>query len=578
MNNNFYKGRKLFIFLIFAASILAILIQSISYQYTNKDFYVDKSNARQIKEYPILTSRGMILDRNNYPLAITIPEDSIVATEPKILLENNKAFLDALDILGLDRDDVNKKLRKNINKKFIYIKRHIRTEISEKIKELKVEGLYFKKENKRYYTEGEVIFPLIGQTTIDDIGVSGLEKSYNEILSGKNGEKRVLIDNDKNIVKDLELIKSPIAGKDIKLTIDHRLQYLAYKELKKQIENVNASSGSVVIIDSENGEILSIANYPSFNPNYDKRSSEKINKARNRAVIDLIEPASTIKPFLAVAALSSKKVSLSDKFDTSGGKYQFTPDLLVRDESDYGILTMSGIIKNSSSVGSVKIIEKIDNKDYYNILKYVGFGERINLNFPGVSKGKLQHYKEWKKVRSGTLSYGYGVSVTPLQLVSAYNVIANHGKKIAPKLILRNYSNNNKNIPKNYKDSFSKVKRMMRRVVTEGTAKRANFTGYSVAGKTGTAKKIKTYGKGYSSDKYTSIFVGMTPANNTKLIISVVIDNPRVGGFFGGTIAAPVFRNIARESLRILNINADIKESLSLNNYLLKKQEVPHVF
>jgi len=377
---------------------------------------------------------------------------------------------------------------------------------------------------------------------------------------------------------------APEEGKKLKLTIDIRLQYVAYRELKKQIISSKAVSGSVVILDTTNGDILASASYPSFDPN--NRSTYTHEGARNRVIIDTLEPASTIKPFLLAAALHSKKVNLNDIYDTSPG-YKRIENKVYRDYKNYGKLTVEEVIINSSNLGSIIIAEKFNKKIFYELLEHIGVGEKVNLNFPSEVEGSLKHYSEWKNSDVRSLAMGYAFKVSPLQLAKAYSVIANNGLVINPKFIKS--ENIQIHEEKKYENEFKKVKKVIRRVIEDGTAKRAAIEGYTVGGKTGTARLYLVDKKKnkYSDKDHISIFAGITPLNKPKLAIVVVINQPKTKVHFGGYVAAPVFKKVATDSLRILNISpdniSDYKKQVStknenIKNFSLKTLEVENVF
>ena len=567
-------------------TILIIVFRCFSLQYTDTKKYSNLISKFEIKEHVIKTSRGSIVDRNNVVLAESILLDSLIITNTKEFLQNREAIKSLCDLLNKDYKELLKEIANRENKSFTYVKkgRYLPEKVANQIKKLKLKGVEFIKEFQRYYPEGEAISPLIGLTDFHHNGQMGLEKSFNKILSGKDGKKIVMRDRHGKIVKEIKKLKNPIEGKKLFLTIDTRLQYIAYRELKKQINEVNAKSGSIVIMDTTNGDILATASYPSHDPHNRKTYSPE--KERNRVIIDSLEPASTIKPFVLAAALHSEKVNLNDSFDTNPG-YKVWGNKTYEDIKNFGKLTSEGVIIQSSNIGSIMILEKINKKIFYDLLEHVGIGEKINLNFPSEVEGYLSHHSEWKKSDVRSLAQGYSCKVTPLQLAKAYSAIANNGLVINPRLI----KSNNIQIyeDKKYEKEFKQIKSVIRKVVQDGSAKRAAIEGYTVGGKTGTAevylggdKKNK-----YSDKDHIALFAGIAPLNNPKLVIVVVIDQPQSKKHYGGYVAAPVFKKVATDSLRILNIKPDniIKYQKKVsskdgneNIYILKNPEVRNVF
>lgn len=587
MINIIKKIRRVDVLMFFILmTILIIVFRCFSLQHTDTKKYSNLISKFEIKEHVIKTSRGSIVDRNNVVLAESILLDSLIITNTKEFLKDTEAIKSLCDLLNKDYEELLKEIANRENKSFTYVKkgRYLSEKKANQIKTLNLKGVEFIKEFQRYYPEGEAISPLIGLTDFHHNGQMGLEKSFNKILSGKDGKKIVMRDRHGKIVKEIKKLKNPVEGKKLFLTIDTRLQYIAYRELKKQINEVNAKSGSIVIMDTTNGDILATASYPSHDPHNRKTYSPE--KERNRVIIDSLEPASTIKPFVLAAALHSEKVNLNDSFDTNPG-YKVWGNKTYEDIKNFGQLTSEGVVIKSSNIGSIMILEKINKKIFYDLLEHVGIGEKINLNFPSEVEGYLSHHSEWKKSDIRSLAQGYSCKVTPLQLAKAYSAIANNGLVINPRLI----KSNNIQIyeDKKYEKEFKQIKSVIKKVVQDGSAKKAAIEGYTVGGKTGTAevyiggsKKNK-----YSDKDHIALFAGITPLNNPKLVIVVVIDQPQSKKHYGGYVAAPVFKKVATDSLRILNIKPDniIKYQKKVsskdgneNIYTLKNPEVRNVF
>jgi cell division protein FtsI (penicillin-binding protein 3) len=590
MINFIRKIRRIDIIAIFAVLVIfIILLRSFNLQYTEYDRYSGFKERIEIKHYPIKTSRGSIVDRNNNILAESIQMNSLIVNDTSSFLKDNDAIEKVKKlcvILDMNFKVLLKKLRNRSHTQYTRIKkgRYLPSKTIEKILALDIDGIHFEEDFQRYYPEGEVTASLIGMLKEDKnvmFGQMGLEKSFNEILKEEHGEKIVMIDKDRKIVNQLRVVNTPKEGKKLTLTIDTRLQYVAYRELKKQAIKVNAKSGSVVILDTTNGDILAVANYPSYNPN--KRRTYTPARARNRAIIDSLEPASTIKPFLLSAALHSKKVKLKYEYNTEPGRREIDGKEYT-DTRNNGILTAQEIIVKSSNIGSIMMLKKFDNKIYYDLLEYVGIGEKIGINFPLETEGQLEHYTDWKKLDQNSHAIGYAFKTSPLQLAKAYSVIANEGFVINPRIEKDKITYKNKQ-PK-YKNSFSKVKNIvLQKVIEDGTGKKAKIDGYTVGGKTGTGR-LHIKKEGYDSKNHISWFAGIVPLSLPKLAIVVVIDQPQTKIHGGSDIAAPVFNKIATDSLRILNVSPDnisdyqknvLNNIENKNNYTLKTLEVPYV-
>ena len=565
-------------------SILIIIFRSFDLQHTKKEKYSNLISQFEVKEHIIKTSRGSIIDRNNVILAESILLDSLIVSNTKDFLEDEEAIKKLCILLNKDFYKLLTEVKKRKNKSFTYLNRYTEASITSEIKKLNLKGVQFIKESKRYYPEGESISNLIGLTDFHDNGEMGLEKAFNKILSGTDGRKKVMRDLHGKIVKEIAILRKPVEGKNLSLTIDTRLQYIAYRELKKQINDVQAKSGSIVIMDTTNGDILASASYPSYDPN--NRRTYSPEKERNRVIIDSIEPASTIKPFVLAAALHSKKVNLNDNFDTNPG-YRVWGNKTYQDIKNFGELTSEGIIIKSSNIGSIMILEKINKKIFYDMLEHVGIGEKINLNFPSEVEGYLSHHSEWRKSDIRSLAQGYNCKVTPLQLAKAYSAIANDGLVVNPKLIKSKKTQISED--KKYEIEFKQIKNVIKKVVQQGSAKKAAIKGYTVGGKTGTAE---LYVGGSQKNKYSdkdhiALFAGITPLYDPKLVIVVVIDQPQSKKHFGGYVAAPVFKKVATDSLRILKIKPDntlkyqnkvLQKFRNQNEHTLKNLEVHNVF
>ena len=582
---NLKRSDYILFLVIFVISI--IMIRSLDLLYIETQVYKSEIEKREIKSDIIQATRGTIVDRNGSILADSMLTDTLGVKSTKIFFEENteESLKKLCIILNKKYSHFVRDLKNKEKKKFIYIGRHLLPSTVKKISELNLKGVGYEKEFLRFYPEGESTGNLIGNTNKEHIGKIGYEASFEKHLKEQNGKKIVRKDRNGKIVDHISLVIAPKDGDELKLTIDKRLQYVAYREIKKQAELVNAKSGSVVILDTTNGDILALASYPSFDPN--DKNSYTTEKERNRAIMDSIEPASTIKPFLIAAALHSGKLDLKDMFDTNPGYKKFGRKK-YKDTKNNGIVNYEDVLIKSSNIGSILISQEFDKEIYHDLLEYVGFGEKININFPSESGGKLDHHSYWHATDEISHSIGYALKVSPLQLAKAYSIIANEGIVINPRIIKKQSIRKDKK--QKYEKSFSKVKYVLEKVVDEGSGKRASVKGYSVGGKTGTAEKyMGGKQKKYNKKEHTSLFAGIIPIIEPKLVIVVVIDEPKTkpNEFFGGHISAPVFRKVAADSLRILNISPDRKMDYqkqvstmfeNLDNYTLKTPEVPYVF
>jgi len=582
---NLKRSDYILFLVIFVISI--IMIRSLDLLYIETQVYKSEIEKREIKSDIIQATRGTIVDRNGSILADSMLTDTLGVKSTKIFFEENteESLKKLCIILNKKYSYFVRDLKNKEKKKFIYIGRHLLPSTVKKISELNLKGVGYEKEFLRFYPEGESTGNLIGNTNKEHIGKIGYEASFEKHLKEQNGKKIVRKDRNGKIVDHISLVIAPKDGDELKLTIDKRLQYVAYREIKKQAELVNAKSGSVVILDTTNGDILALASYPSFDPN--DKNSYTTEKERNRAIMDSIEPASTIKPFLIAAALHSGKLDLKDMFDTNPGYKKFGRKK-YKDTKNNGIVNYEDVLIKSSNIGSILISQEFDKEIYHDLLEYVGFGEKININFPSESGGKLDHHSYWHATDEISHSIGYALKVSPLQLAKAYSIIANEGIVINPRIIKKQSIRKDKK--QKYEKSFSKVKYVLEKVVDEGSGKRASVKGYSVGGKTGTAEKyMGGKQKKYNKKEHTSLFAGIIPIIEPKLVIVVVIDEPKTkpNEFFGGHISAPVFRKVAADSLRILNISPDRKMDYqkqvstmfeNLDNYTLKTPEVPYVF
>lgn len=515
------------------------------------EFLQVQGESRTLRTEKIMAYRGVITDRNGEPLAVSTPVTTLWAN-PKVLLQSPHRFGELAQSLGVTKADLTQRLNRYVNKEFMYLQRQMPPDAAQKVMALEIAGVNKQTEYHRYYPAADVAAHIVGLTDIDDRGQEGMELAYDAWLSGESGSKQVLKDLKGRTVKELQLNKAARSGKNLTLSIDLRLQYLAYRELKKAVEDSQALSGSLVILDVETGEVLAVTNYPSYNPN--DRAHANSAYIRNRAITDVYEPGSTVKPLAILAALESKKFKATDIIETSPG-YWVVGNKTLRDHKNYGALDLSMVIAKSSNIAMSKIALALDANDMVNMYSRLGIGQQIGTGFPGEAPGHIPSLKPGQLIERANISYGYAMNLTVLQAVQAYSVIATGGIK-RPISLLRvdNPKAGEQIVDKSYADD---VKAMLMRVVTaEGTGSKARAISYSVAGKTGTAFKSVS---GRYTSKQISSFAGMAPAGDPRIVAIVVIDEPQGTGTRtnGGIVAAPAFSKVAESALRMLQVPPD---------------------
>ena len=545
------RKRLLIVAGVLGLGSLALVVRAFDVQVVNNDFYLQQGQARSLREIPIPTSRGMITDRNGEPLAVSTPVESVWAN-PKEVLESPDRIPELAAALGVAPDVLMRKLTQRSNKEFLYLKRRISPEQARRILAHNVPGVFSQREFRRFYPQGEAMAHVLGFTNVDDRGQEGLELSFDHILSGKPGSKRVIRDGKGRIVENVDLIKAAEPGQDLTLTIDRRIQFLAYRELRNQLAKTGATSGSAVILDIATGEVLAMVNLPSFNPN--AAAMGTMDTHRNRAVTDVFEPGSTMKPITVAAALNAKLVTPDTRIDLNPGWMALDRKYTVRDHNNYGVQTITGIITKSSNIGAAKLAARMNDQYYYDFVRQFGYGQKPGSGFPGESAGVLAPPSRWSGTTKATMSYGYGMSATPLQIAMVYASLGNGGKLITPTFV-----KGERHEPKQVLDPqiAHEVMKMMQTVTeTGGTATQAAILGYHVAGKTGTARKFSETG-GYTR-RYLSYFAGVVPVQNPRFSMVVVINDPDPErGYFGGLVSAPVFRNVMDGALRLMDVPPD---------------------
>ncbi len=542
----------------------ALLGRGLYLQSFHKKFLQEKGDARYSRTLVLSAHRGKITDRNGELLAISSPVESVWASPPDVKI-NDTQTKQIAEILQMKPEIVSEKLV-NSERGFVYLKRRISPELAAQVMKVGVPGIYLQREYKRYYPAGDVTAHLVGFTGLDDTGQEGFELAMNSALSGKEGSRRVIKDRSGHIIEDLEAVKVPQDGHDVVLSIDRRIQYLAYRELAKAVELHKAAAGAAIVLDAKTGEVLAMVNVPTYNPN------NPINikgKTRNRAIVDMFEPGSTMKPVTVAAGLESGQYQPDTKINTAPGTLKIGP-ATIHDSHAHGILTVAEVIQKSSNVGASKIALTLDKKYMWDTFNQLGFGAKTHIGFPGEAAGQVRNYKTWRPIEQATMSFGNGISVTLLQLARAYTAFANDGE-LKPVSLLKL-----QDVPVGTQvfsaKTANEMKAMLEMVVLPGgTALKAQVMGYRVAGKTGTTHKLGPHG--YEKDKYVGSFVGMAPASNPRLIMAIMIDEPNTAGdqYYGGIVAAPVFSAVMADALRMLAIPQDAPN----NNVVIPTDNLP---
>jgi cell division protein FtsI (penicillin-binding protein 3) len=554
MNKHLHKPASRFrlgvVYVTLSLVTLVLAWRVVDLHVFHKDFLQDQGDARYLRVVPISAHRGMITDRHGEPLAVSTPVDS-VWVQPTAFSSASSEWPKLAKLLKLDLARLKRTISQRQDREFVYLKRHISPDLAKQVMALELPGVNLQREYHRYYPAGEVTAHVLGFTNIDDRGQEGLELAYDEWLKGVPGSQQVLRDRLGRVVRYVEQIRKSEPGRDLSLSLDRRLQYLAYRELKRAVMQHKARSGSAVILDVHSGEVLAMVNQPSYNPN--NRGKFKASQTRNRAATDLLEPGSTIKPFTVVAALESGQFGPTSIVDTSPGQFHLGK-AVIRDTRNYGRISVAKVIQKSSNVGASKIALALSDEALWKVHARLGFGNATGSGFPGEAGGLLSHARHWRDIEKATLAFGYGLSVTPLQLARAYSVLAADGV-LKPITFLR--TDGRVEGQRIISTSIAQqVRHMLEAVVQDGgTGTRARIAGYRVAGKTGTVKKAVA--GGYSEDRYISVFAGLAPASQPRLAMVVVINDPRGDVYYGGEVAAPVFSKVMAGALRMLGVTPD---------------------
>ncbi|MCR4298435.1 MAG: penicillin-binding protein 2 [Gallionella sp.] len=541
-----WRATALFVLLL--AGLAGLAGRGAYLQVVHNDFLQEKGNARYSRVIEVSAHRGMITDRNGIPLAVSTPVESVWASPANVEIDSQQTRQLA-QILGMGAGELKNRLF-DTSRDFVYLKRQLPPDQAEKVVRLNLPGISLQREYRRYYPTGEVAAQTLGFTGQDDNGQEGLEFALQERLVGKHGSQRVIKDRHGRIVEDAGSLRAPKPGSDIALSLDSKVQHLAYRELENAVRQHKARAGAVVILDAKSGEVLALANYPAYNPNNRGRISSQA--MRNRAIIDLFEPGSTMKPFTVAAALEQGKVQPETVINTEHGVLS-VGNRKIHDSHPESMLTVAQIIQKSSNVGAAKIALSLESQTLWQSLANSGFGAQTGSNFPGEAPGKLRDAETWRPIEQATMAYGHGISVNLLQLARAYTIFANNGELKPVSLLKLDMPAIGKKV---FSDSTARALRGMLELVVQpgGTAPLAQVAGYRVAGKTGTAHKLEN---GRYVDRYVASFVGFAPASNPRLVVAVMIDEPDNGQHYGGLVAAPVFSKVTGAALHALNVPND---------------------
>ncbi len=545
------KWRLSMVLGLFSLVAIAVVWRAGDLQVLDNAFLRRQGDARYLRVQAVPAHRGMILDRHGEPLAISTPVASVWAN-PGETLAAGRRWPRLAGMLGISADALEARLLRFAEHEFVYLRRHVDPETARAVVALAVPGVGLRREYRRYYPAVEVAAHVVGLTNIDDVGQEGLELAYDDWLKGEPGKRRVLRNRMGQTIEELESLREPRPGRDLRLTIDRRIQYLAYRELKAAVRLHRARSASAVVLDAHTGDVLAMVNLPSFNPN--DRSALSSERFRNRAVTDSFEPGSTMKPFTIAAALESGAYRPVSRIATAPGYYR-VGRRTIRDAHNYGTIDLTTIIEKSSNVGASKIALSLAPKRLWSLFDRAGFGRPTEVGLPGEVVGRLPDYVDWRPIEQATLSFGYGLSTTTLQLARAYTLFANRGRVVRPRLVLdeRREVESESVVSER---TANEVLQMMAAVISpQGTGRRARVRGYRVAGKTGTVQKIVD--GAYSDEHYVALFAGVAPLAAPRLVMAVVVDEPSNGVYYGGQVAAPVFSRVMSSALWMLGVPPD---------------------
>jgi cell division protein FtsI (penicillin-binding protein 3) len=545
----FLAGRHYFVLWLLLVLFASLIGRAVYLQVLNQEFLLGEGSQRQLRTIETPAYRGAIVDREGTTLAISTPVDSVWVNPQEALLDP-RGLVKVSESLGLDGAQTLNRVQQRADREFVYLKRRVEPALAQ-VAVQDTRGIYLQREYHRFYPAGEVASHVLGFTDIDDVGREGLELVYQDWLKANPGERQILRDRMGSVVEDIAQVSASRPGKDLQVSLDMRLQYITYRSLARAIARHNAVSGSAVLLDAPSGEILALANLPSFNPN--SRDKSRPANRRNRAVTDVFEPGSTIKPFTLAAALERGLFNHKSRINTAPGYMKVTGHA-IKDHHNYGVLDLAGILRKSSNVGASKVAQAMQAEELWQSLNAFGFGQPTGVSFPAESSGYLRHFTDWHPLDHATVAFGYGLSVSTLQLARAYSVFAADGVLRPASMLMQDEVEPGQRVMS--KKTARAVLAMMEQVVgPKGTARNAAVRGYRVAGKTGTVKK--TAAGGYLEDSYVAVFAGIAPVSAPRLVMVVMIDQPRQNGYYGGQVAAPVFSEVLTHALRLMNISPD---------------------
>jgi cell division protein FtsI (penicillin-binding protein 3) len=542
--------RSRFIVAAIALAFAGLAGRAVYIQVIENDFFQRQGEVRYARTLALAANRGRILDRNGVILASSIPVPSIWAI-PEDVDRDPDNLKKLAKLLGMPLAELSKKLEDE-DKSFVWLKRQIDEPLAKEIDALKIKGIYQRKEYKRQYPEGEAAAHVVGFTNVEDKGQEGIELAFNKDLGGRDGSRRVIKDRMGRVVEDVGEQIAPVDGRDLQLSIDGKVQFFAYQTLKEAVLQHKAKAGSVVVMDVLTGEVLALANYPSYVP--DKRQNLSGAQLRNRALTDTFEPGSTMKPFVIALSLNTGRVTPQTQIQTAPGRMTIG-SATISDSHAHGVLSVTEVIQKSSNIGTAKLALQIPAREMWEMYSHLGFGQKPQVPFPGAVSGRLRPYKSWRPIEQATMSYGYGISVSLMQLAHAYTVFGRDGDLVPISMLKVPAAVAGQPV---MGTQVARDVRHMLHLVTGpgGTAPKAQTVGYSVGGKTGTAHKQE--GRGYADKKYRGVFAGLAPIDAPRIAVAVMIDEPSNGQYFGGDVAAPVFSKTVQQTLRVLGIAPDM--------------------
>lgn len=557
--------RSRFVLVCLLAGFVGLVVRAGYLQIVSDDFLQQQGAKRMERTLPLHASRGSLLDRNHVMLAQSVPAQAVWYDGRRIKDASDAQLRNLAQVLGLKADRMIRQVRSDEKRAFVYLDRQVDSDIAKKARALKIPGLGFVTESKRYYPQGETLAHLVGFTNVEDTGQEGVELAFNDSLTGQDGERSVLRDRLGNVIEDIRELRPAVNGQDLVLSVDADVQYIVLSELKKAVLAQKAKAGAAVVLDAKTGELLAMANIPTFDPN--NRTQLHGPSLRNRVFTDMFEPGSTLKPFTVSLALDQGAIRPSSLIDTGRGQLTIGP-ATISDTHAHGLISVEQVIQKSSNVGTSKIALSLQSKDMWDFFHLIGLGQAPQIRFPGAVAGRVRPWNKWRPIEQATMSYGHGISVSLIQLAQAYSIFANEGYFVPVSLVKHRPSDVSRaHRVINSKTAASMLHMLELAAGPEGTAPKSQVKGYRVAGKTGTAHKQEG---GRYIDKYVSSFVGLAPVSNPRVIVAVMIDEPGTGVYYGGEVAAPVFSVITKNVLGRLNVQPDaLRPAEGLRNYVL---------